>query len=87
MVSATSVPVISIVFSSSPIIFTADKVAAPRRRMEPSPTVMIMSLPLVSEEYFEPEIESVEVALKPLIESEPSPSAYSIRWFEPNMSM
>ena len=66
-----------------PTILTVDKVAAPTKVIEPSPTVRIISESLVAEEYSLPEMLSVEFSLKPLIVSLPSPKLYKNKTDEP----
>ena len=58
-----------------------DKFAAPKTAREAAPIEMITSLPTVTGVNSLPAILIVEVSLKPLTESKPSPKVYSIRLF------
>ena len=63
--------------SPVPAILTVSNVAASLRVIESVPTATTTSLPTVTGVYsLSPEILSVEVTLKPLIVSLPSPLAY-----------
>ena len=66
-------------FSCSPIIFGADKVAAPASVIFSLPTLTIISEAVLSKLYLPPEMLSVEFARNPLIKSLPSPAVYAIK--------
>ena len=67
------------------VILTADKLAAPTKVILPLPTVTIIFLSISVVEYEPPAISKIELSLKPVITSLPSPSAYLKRTSEPEL--